>query len=1031
MRLSGSLLCLLAGMQLAGAEYFVGPDAQFKRIGDGVRALKPGDTLTVLPGEYFESVEAENIGSAEARTVIRAQKAGTVLLRGDRAAPQFSALPGSRFIYQASWDGPVNAVNERDSFKILLPAGSVQALEFLRGYFFHDAPGRKLYISTSDGEPPEKHFYTISVLRGSGLYLRNPVRVEVEGLMATGFYSHSRVTGRMSSGLYGIRLNHPRQCVIRNCTAFFNANGIHIGHGDGSLMENCTVYANGSYNPSSGGGLVVWGPAKNAVIRNCRSFFSAKPAGKIGIRIYGGRVENCRIENCISFGGEQAIGIKAENINSWCIGNYCETGLDTIRAKHNTVGGGNAFGGDSGMLRLDKIPAARWNRLFADPENHDFRPQADTGEDLSAGIPRSNAVRFLAPDGNDDSSGTSIDAPWRTLKRVKRGDTVYLLAGSYPGLTVDVPGVTLRARGLARKVLVRGDVTVSASGGRIEGVNFIGGEVKIDGDQVHIENCGFAVPLRINGERATVVHNAFLHTPQWRESTVQHSNLLPGTVPEPRYANAAAGDFTVTNAVCYRGRGFDALPIGPCRLTRPAGVKLVGPFVRSVTDTTANIEWWTDRDDISSELRWGESPECGNQIGDNFSGGFYHTATLTGLRPGKTYYFRVASHFPLREYHSDTELDQIDRKRKRIRVDSELLSCRTAAVPLPARELFVAVTGRDDNPGSAAAPFRTISAALAAARAGDTVTVGEGEYREMVRFRSGGAPGAPLILRSAPDADVVIEGFRTIPDGITLNNQSHIVIEGFRFHELNGTTGAAIRINGGSDIRISRCFSDGRSDDYTPGLVEARGVKKLTVENCVILRGFHGSNFWDCPDLVLRNNVWIFNQIIHFYVHNRPEEKVSVEHSIFVDNVPMKHTEALFIVWHLESLAMKDNAFFLRVPPEKRSLVHFIRNGGKLLHCKANEAMLKAAGAKIDGCRYLDPQFPVVPRLLRFRNPPELTQQRITRSMKYNPEALELQKLSPEVEFGRKGGRYPRWTIRDFISRDPVLVKNAIGIQLQ
>lgn len=89
-----------------------------------------------------------------------------------------------------------------------------------------------------------------------------------------------------------------------------------------------------------------------------------------------------------------------------------------------------------------------------------------------------------------------------------------------------------------------------------------------------------------------------------------------------------------------------------------------------------------------------------------------------------------------------------------------LLLCISAQ----AAEFWVDQQAASGGNGSSNAPFRTISAAISAAAAGDTVTVKNGIYRERVNLKSG-LPGQPFTLQSAPGDDgtnVVISGFRPV-----------------------------------------------------------------------------------------------------------------------------------------------------------------------------------------------------------------------------------------------------------------------------
>ena len=108
----GRVLVLAAAVGLhggvRGAEHFVnkrgsdsnsgaGREAAFLTIQKGVAALKPGDTLTIGPGEYFENVKLSGLGDPGRETLVRTEIPGTVVLRGDRDADlHFSPVPGRR-----------------------------------------------------------------------------------------------------------------------------------------------------------------------------------------------------------------------------------------------------------------------------------------------------------------------------------------------------------------------------------------------------------------------------------------------------------------------------------------------------------------------------------------------------------------------------------------------------------------------------------------------------------------------------------------------------------------------------------------------------------------------------------------------------------------------------------------------------------------------------------------------------------------------------------------------------------------------
>lgn len=79
------------------------------------------------------------------------------------------------------------------------------------------------------------------------------------------------------------------------------------------------------------------------------------------------------------------------------------------------------------------------------------------------------------------------------------------------------------------------------------------------------------------------------------------------------------------------------------------------------------------------------------------------------------------------------------------------------------KEYHVATIGSDANPGTAKAPFKTISKAAAVAMPGDIITVHTGIYREMiVPSRGGTSDKNRIVYRAAPGEKVHIKGSEII-----------------------------------------------------------------------------------------------------------------------------------------------------------------------------------------------------------------------------------------------------------------------------
>ena len=84
-----------------------------------------------------------------------------------------------------------------------------------------------------------------------------------------------------------------------------------------------------------------------------------------------------------------------------------------------------------------------------------------------------------------------------------------------------------------------------------------------------------------------------------------------------------------------------------------------------------------------------------------------------------------------------------------------LLASLTA---LHAAEFHVATNGSDTNPGTTDRPFKTISAGAASLKAGDTLSIGPGVYRETIRVMSSGTAELPILIAAEKQGTVTISG---------------------------------------------------------------------------------------------------------------------------------------------------------------------------------------------------------------------------------------------------------------------------------
>lgn len=1007
------LFVAFASSTAGGAEYFVNKtgddtnegrsrDAAFQTVQRGVDALEPGDTLTIGPGEYREAVQRDNLGDDDHDTLIRAELPGTVLLRGDVPAPTFDKVEGFRFIYAAEFDQPVQTVNETDTLTILETTPRMEDLEYEPGKCYYDEHNHKLYIATSDLQPPSAHHYTVSVTPAFGLLLTEPIRVTVDGLAATGF--HNREPLRSSPGYeaaWGIMFADARHCTIRNSTAYFNAGGIAVrSSGDGAghnLIEKSTAFANYGRFGTEGGNICVFG-SNHDTIRDVYAYIGDPN----GIRHYGAGIRGpALLADSLVWGASYAdVFLKGGPVSEFGMTrNTITLGiLHSHNVEHSIIGTKNQYNrspGEDNILYAKEARDVR-DKEFADPDNLDFRLQATSkfrskyGADLDRGpFPYEPNIFYVRNDGDDQADGLSVRNAWRTLdhalSQLRAGDTLYLEPGDYE-LTVElnVTGdadqpVHIRGRG-TEPAVIHGALRAAQSAHlNFERLNFTDA-VSLDGGRaIRMDDCRFAAGGLVtnNVEGLTVTNTTFadaastavaatrctdlflssnIYASQAEpavtldDSQITYSNYNSYAAPDTAWAidgsptsltslrpehEAQAissvpelriidGIPSVDNAVAFAGRGRLGTDIGVYHEFRQRDLQYDGPRLHSVTDTTANLEWWTSVSAIT-EIAWGTTPECENRetVGTRIDPTSFNTFSLTDLEPNTTYYVRLTLMEPA---------NNADRLLTRsVTPDDAPLSFTTSSAPPEPRTYYVANDGDDHASGlNRDEAWRSVSHAAGQVNAGDTVLIAEGTYAESVRLRATGKLDMPIIFKAIPGERAEFNGQKgSIGVAFHVEHKQYVHFDSLYFRRYGKQAAPGwrgiISFTESDHVRVTRCYMNG----YGGGVLSTHfiyggGGSDMLIKNCVIANGMYGAYFTQVEDLRIENNVFLRPLITEWNNSGRAEAR----HNVFVDSQPYKSKVHLFeLGGDPDQHLFENNVFYLRMADEERKPFLFYGGG--------------------------------------------------------------------------------------------------------
>jgi hypothetical protein len=541
----------------------------------------------------------------------------------------------------------------------------------------------------------------------------------------------------------------------------------------------------------------------------------------------------------------------------------------------------------------------------------------------------------------------------RALKGLKPGDTLYLAEGEYAAAPCNKAGngkAPIRICGRARgTVVITGKQTVTGGAGiSFERLNFAGGASLSDCRKIEIKNCTFygaAEGLAAEGVKdLKITHSVFAGVPLDLKKTsgvILSGNMYAGAgkgamrldSPESvrysdfnnycdkaqcwqvgravmplaevqkshdRYSSALAAELAAEKGVPRLKGEARFKSIGPH--STPVGVyheyeavadarDLVGPFLHSANDTTANIEWWSSHP-AKYTLAWGEAGGTTNIINGVSGPERFNTLSLTGLAPGKTYHFNIRS--------VDAFTYNTDQEPPALKPENAHLSFTTAVAAAEAKVYYVAPDGSDAGTGLGRdKAFLTVNRAATMLKPGDTVMIAGGNYNETVRVRTAGTKERPITFRSIPGEKPYFKG-ENLSLVFQIVSKPDIRLDGLYFDA--GFWDKVIVAARSPRLQITRCLNAMVGADECPGML---------IRNCVVRGGWSGAGLGRCPDTLVENNVFIMTILRHI-----EGDSLLARNNIFCECIRGKAHQTLVSLG--QNAAESNNCFYMRWPEDEK-----------------------------------------------------------------------------------------------------------------
>lgn len=871
------LLSLLLGVQLSAAEYFMSPqgndggrgtrEAPFKTIAGASKALKPGDTLTLLAGEY--PPEKEKIAIKGPVTIQGEHRNLSVITAwGDAGPLKWRPVSGRRFVYEADCDREIVGVTELDTRQILQRGPGINDMDQFRRTFFCDRENGKIYVHASDGKSPESHQLKYTVHSGHLWVIDGAGELTVRNLTFCG--SGHRIP-RLSALASAIRTFNTNKLVIEQCSFEFNSGGVNITNRcRNTIVRDSFFRRNISEGYSEMAQLFFGSGCRDSLAENNLIIDGTTH----GLRFYSG-AENVTARGNIIVGERMGLYYKASkgerlaerNVVVECDSfNYSDLVGRPVTDLYNTFEHpSHIYDRNESNLIFNR---SRQDPKFCAPDIYDFRLRPDSPFVGKGAYPEPAPVVYASPGQLE-----------KALGELKPGMTLYLNPGEYPEKLV------LKMKGPVTVSGTRQDLSVDLKGG-IELADC--GDVTVQ----YLKTAALKIDSGKNIELKRVLIQGGFSAAEtdglkvWRCTFDGEKNFRQVSNREIILSTGIENDFRTANQPVTPGAlDYPVKEIEPA--VEDVEIEALYPTLATISWVTPNQQsdewrvrdaWWTSRP-MMAVLEYGETPDCKQQY--HSIGEIFHNVNLSGLKPNTKYYYRI-------RIPAGTHVMQLSGRvvpENRPGYPGELLT-KVQSFTTPEK---LALNPQTHHVNSIAEANRI-------ARPGDTVIIAPGAYAETLRPAVSGLPGYPITFRAEKAGSVILDGSGHLrPGGAYIDGCEYINISGLVFQNFGnkpfsnrgGMEYGQLQLVNSRHITVQdNVFSGYGNYQY---LVTLKNTADIGIRNNLFCDGVAGITGGYVGNLEVMNNTFYAPNIRNFQIASiRQGSKVTVRNNLFIGQIRQK-----------------------------------------------------------------------------------------------------------------------------------------------